>query len=165
MRRLFFLVLSVLLVGGLTARDVVEEEGGFRYSIPDSFEMKENPRKSMSPQTQFATAFSRSTGALLVPSGWESAPFMKAVDATIQMAAGGFDLKVTEREEHQHYSESGVGVSVFIVKTEGEFPYLLVMAFSLDGKGAITYTLVPGEMSKEDSVSMVLSMVSSIEKL
>ena len=158
------LIHSLLLIHTAVARDVLEEAGGFRYTISDAFELKENPRRSISPQTQFAIAFSRSSSALFVPAGWESAPIEKAVEATIQLAAEGFGLKVTGREESEHFSDSGIRVSKILLRTEGEFSYFFVLAFSLDAKGAIAYTLIPGRLTSHQPEAVCEKLIRSLEK-
>lgn len=143
--------------------EVVEKSGGFRFTLPDDFSTKPNPRKGISPATQFDIQFSRKSHCIVTPAGWRDASIDVALATTLKLAADGFGTKLTEVERKTVKSKSGVSVTRLLARAEGgDFPFIVVAAFSPGATAAVTYTFIPGELQQNDALRIVDRMIESL---
>lgn len=153
---------SILIGSAATA--VNEDGGGFRFSLPDDFSLKPNPRKKTYPATQFDTAFSRVSRSIIIPAGFRDPSLSRAIDASVKLLSDGFEVKVAEVERDTLTSKSGVSVTRVLANVEGgDFKFVLIVAFSPSPKSAVTYSVTPGDMSKDDALKVVAEMIESLE--
>jgi hypothetical protein len=157
------LALSLLIARSAIALDVTEREGGFQFMLPDDFSSKANPRKAASPSTQFNTHFSRASHCLVVPAGWQDASLDLAITTTVKLAADAFAIKVGQLERKEMKSKSGHSVTRILAPVQdGDFPFIVIVAFSPKEKAAVTYTFIPGKLDREAALKLVDAMIGSL---